>query len=404
MAMYRPARDTVMFTGALGYIGQAVIPKLAAAFPEYQFVGVDPGWYVPPTLLQGLQEPHSEGREVPVSLPRLPYRTYLTPISDLLLSSTGEQLLDRAVAVFHLGGFSSDPIADAAPRLAWEANYRETQALARSVLTHQVPLMVYASSASVYDLRPFNLTPPTASAAAPSETWNRWELHGHLIELGMLPLGSYSRSKLAAEAAIWHAFSRRADYPTQVCILRQGTVYGLSPRQRLDLVTNRMVFDAVATRTITAMHTDKHALWRPVASLDFLTNVYYSLLHTVKHTQGSIRVQNAVEANVTLQTMAQNVQQAVHTALPHGTPPEITYTTPADHSRSYRTTASAWYPGGLTTPLATDPGCLNHSTLVAMAESFASRIAYDTLRPVTGMLAMATDNLTALRERGYIRD
>src|SRR5205823_14698108 len=58
------------------------------------------------------------------------------------------------------------------------------------------------------------------------------------------PLSTYAKTKLAAEAKV-------KDLAREHLIFRLGTVFGVSPRMRFDLVVNRMIAQAVLDGSIT---------------------------------------------------------------------------------------------------------------------------------------------------------
>jgi nucleoside-diphosphate-sugar epimerase len=133
--------------------------------------------------------------------------------------------LDGIEAVCHLAGLSNDPTAEYNPAANWEMNALATQRLARACAEAGVPRLVFGSSASLYD----GLGPGMFDEQA-----------------AVRPRGAYSQSKKFAEDALLGAAS---DAFSPV-ILRQGTVYGYSPRMRFDLVVNTFVKDAMLYRRL----------------------------------------------------------------------------------------------------------------------------------------------------------
>jgi nucleoside-diphosphate-sugar epimerase len=128
--------------------------------------------------------------------------------------------LDGIDAVSHLAGLSNDPTAEYNPEANWQMNAVATERLAHACRRRGIARFVFGSSASLYDgIGPGMFDEQTAVA----------------------PRGAYSISKKFAEDALL-AIAGDAFAPT---ILRQGTVYGWSPRMRFDLVVNTFVKDAV---------------------------------------------------------------------------------------------------------------------------------------------------------------
>ena len=128
--------------------------------------------------------------------------------------------LDGIDAVSHLAGLSNDPTAEYNPAANWEMNAVATERLAQACVRRGVRRFVFGSSASLYD------------GIGPGMFDESTEVQ---------PRGAYSLSKKHAEDALL-ALAGDAFAPV---ILRQGTVYGWSPRMRFDLVVNTFLKDAV---------------------------------------------------------------------------------------------------------------------------------------------------------------
>ena len=95
-----------------------------------------------------------------------------------------------------------------------------TETLGRNCLDRDVERLVFASSCSLYDGMPPGMHDETAP---------------------IKPRGAYATSKRYGEEAL---FSLIDDGLCPV-VLRNGTVYGYSPRMRFDLVVNTFVKDAL---------------------------------------------------------------------------------------------------------------------------------------------------------------
>lgn len=123
--------------------------------------------------------------------------------------------------VIHLAGLSNDPTADFDPEANWQMNALATRDLAHLARQHGVQRFVFGSSCSLYDGLP----------------------DGSIYdeEAPIKPRGPYAESKRYAEEALLQMSG--ADFSP--VILRQGTVYGHSPRMRFDLVVNTFVRDAL---------------------------------------------------------------------------------------------------------------------------------------------------------------
>jgi nucleoside-diphosphate-sugar epimerase len=86
------------------------------------------------------------------------------------------------------------------------------------------------------------------------------------------PRTEYARSKVLAERAI-AALAGDNFSPT---FLRNGTIYGLSPRMRFDTVLNDLVATAVTTGKV-IVHSDGKP-WRPVVHVEDVARAFMTVL------------------------------------------------------------------------------------------------------------------------------
>jgi nucleoside-diphosphate-sugar epimerase len=122
-----------------------------------------------------------------------------------------QTLLNECDCVIHLAAISNDPSAELNPELTESVNFHTTQILARAARDRGIRFL-FSSSCSVY-------------GAA----------EGDITENGIVsPLTTYAVSKVKAEQEL-HALTDASWSPV---ILRNGTLFGYSPRMRFDLVVN----------------------------------------------------------------------------------------------------------------------------------------------------------------------
>ena len=126
-----------------------------------------------------------------------------------------------------------------------------TEALARNCIEREVERLVFASSCSLYDGLPPGMHDETAA-----------------IE----PRGAYATSKRYGEEAL------QALVGDGLCpvILRNGTVYGYSPRMRFDLVVNTFVKDALL-RGALSLHGGGW-MWRPLVDVQDVSDAMIAAL------------------------------------------------------------------------------------------------------------------------------
>ena len=137
-------------------------------------------------------------------------------------------------AVVHLAAIVGDPACDDNKQLAMEVNRAATRMLADVARGCGVRRFVFASSCGVYGASESCLDEASA----------------------VNPLSVYAQTKVDSENILLAAAG--GDFaPT---ILRLGTLFGLSPRMRFDLVVNLFVARAASSGKITVLNGEQ---WRP---------------------------------------------------------------------------------------------------------------------------------------------
>lgn len=148
--------------------------------------------------------------------------------------------LDDVDAVIHLAGLSNDPTAEYDPEANWQMNAIATEALGKACVERGIERLVFASSCSLYDGLPSGMHDETAA---------------------IVPQAAYATSKHYGEQALLSLI----DEGLCPAILRNGTVYGYSPRMRFDLVVNTFVKDALLRDELT-LHGGGW-MWRPLVDI-----------------------------------------------------------------------------------------------------------------------------------------
>lgn len=223
---------TILLTGNTGYIG-TVMTKLLKR-ESYYVVGLDSDWF-------------SEGCFFPVDEDSKPDKQIIKDIREIT-----KEDINGMDAVIHLAGLSNDPLGEINPRLTEEINCNATIKMAELSKKLRTERFIFASSCSIYGI---------ASAKLP------------VNEDGCLsPLTAYAKAKVNSEIRL----TRLADDNFHPVFMRNATVYGSSPKLRLDLVVNNLLAWAYLTGEITIM--SDGTPWRPIIHIEDFCRAFIAAL------------------------------------------------------------------------------------------------------------------------------
>jgi nucleoside-diphosphate-sugar epimerase len=209
----------VLFTGADGYIGAVLGPKLLER--GHDAIGLDTGFYRRGWLF-------NDGRTRPAIITK---DTRHITADDL-----------RGIdAVVHLAELSNDPLGDNDPELTHAINFHGSSELARACKAAGVSRFIYSSSCSIYGAGGAQVK----TEASPTD-----------------PQTPYARCKVLVE----HEVRPMADSRFTPVFLRNATAFGASPRQRFDLVLNNLAAWAHTAREIRM--TSDGSPWRPIVHIE----------------------------------------------------------------------------------------------------------------------------------------
>lgn len=237
----------ILLTGHNGYIGSVMAPHLVKA--GYDVVGVDTKYFgectLPPDSAGGIPEFRKDIRD---------------------LTAADLQGFD---AVIHLAALSNDPIGNLNDTWTEEINFRASVQLAELAKAAGVRRFLFSSSCIMYG---------SADAGVVTE------------ESPLDPKTEYARSKVKAENALR---SLAADGFSPV-YLRNGTVYGVSPRMRFDTVFNDLIAQAVTTGKVVVYSDGKP--WRPVVHVQDVARSFQAVLEAPTEAVHNQAFNNGAEA------------------------------------------------------------------------------------------------------------
>jgi nucleoside-diphosphate-sugar epimerase len=185
--------------------------------------------------------------------------------------------------VIHLAAIVGDSACEENQQLAVEVNRAATRMLTEVALECRVQRFVFASSCSVYGASDFFLNENSP----------------------VNPLSLYAEMKLESERILLEA-KNGTFAPT---ILRLGTLFGLSPRMRFDLVANLFVAHAVFMGRIAILN---GAQWRPLIHVGDAARAFVTSLEVTADTvSGEVFNVGAAWLNLQIEQLGRAVAQVV---------------------------------------------------------------------------------------------
>ena len=243
----------ILVTGACGYKGHILVPKLLAR--GFMVVALDTQWF----------------------------GNYLSAHPNLTIVKGDvrdiEKIsLDDIECIIHLSSIANDPCGDLNPKLTWEISALATMQLADRAKRAGIKRFIYASSGSVYGIKDeLDVTE----------------------DLDLKPISEYNKTKMVSERVL---MSYQDDMVVQ--IVRPATVCGFSPRMRLDVSVNLLTMQALSKGKITVFGGEQV---RPNIHIDDITDVY---LHLIDHPEFS-GIYNAGFENISILDIAKLVTKHI---------------------------------------------------------------------------------------------
>lgn len=173
--------------------------------------------------------------------------------------------------IIHLAEIANDPASELNPKLTWENSCLGMRKLCEIAKISKVKKIIYASSGSVYGVKKEKKVTE---------------------DLSLEPISDYNKTKMVTERIL---LSYKKFF--KIFIVRPGTVYGFSPRMRLDLTLNILTFNALKYKKIDIFGGSQI---RPMIHIEDIANLYkFLLLNKVKE-----GIYNASNDNISIINLA----------------------------------------------------------------------------------------------------
>lgn len=217
---------TILVTGANGYIGTVLTEKLLKK--GYKVIGWDTNFFK--NILLGQNNNKCFSRKIDIR------RGYSFKGVDCII---------------HLAALSNDPLGALNEKLTYDINYKSTIRLAKKAKKDGVKRLIFSSSCSVYGITENTIVSEKSDTN---------------------PQTAYAKSKVLTEEGLL----KISDNNFSVCLLRNATVYGYSPRFRSDLVVNNLITYGLATGEFRVL--SDGTPWRPLIDIRDLCDIFCNFI------------------------------------------------------------------------------------------------------------------------------
>jgi nucleoside-diphosphate-sugar epimerase len=259
----------VLVTGGAGYLGSVLVPKLLAR--GHRVKVLDIGYF------------------------GVGHLRAFRPTVELVRDDVGrvskdakfrDELLDGIDCIIHLAAISNDPSAELNPELTEQVNLQGTLELADIARARGIRFL-FSSSCSVYGEAPGELNEDSA----------------------LDPLTVYAVSKVKAERAL----EQMASTAWRPISLRNGTLFGHSPRMRFDLVVN--IFSLYSTLYNEIKIFGPGMQWRPYLHVNDCARAFVHFAESQEYRHSIYNIANENLRVVDVATIFQRINprlKAVH--------------------------------------------------------------------------------------------
>lgn len=224
---------TILITGGAGYLGSVITPLLLER--GYKVIILDRFFFGKDSLSAHAENPQCQLIEGDIR-------------------SIKKELLQNIYAIFDFAAIANDPAAELDPKITYEINWKGRARLAVLAKKAKVSRYILASSCSVYGFQNKLLDEKARTS----------------------PLTTYAKSTLLAEKSILPL----SDNNFATTALRQGTLYGPSPRMRFDLVINTMTLNIFKNNKLLISGGEQ---WRPLLHVEDSAKAFINILEADPH-------------------------------------------------------------------------------------------------------------------------
>jgi len=251
----------VLVTGGAGYIGSVMVPMLLEK--GYKVKCLDRFFFGKETLGDVISNSNLE-------LIKDDIRWF------------DSSILNGVDVAIDLASLSNDPAGELVPSKTYDINYLGRVRVAKLCEKYKVGRYILASTCSVYGFQENVL-----DEKSPTN-----------------PLTTYAKSNVLAEKDVLQL----EDKKFSVTVMRQATVYGLSPRMRFDLAVNGMVLGAYKNKKIPVMRDGTQ--WRPFIHVKDTSKAFVTVLESPKDkVNGQIFNVGSNEQNIQILALAELVRE-----------------------------------------------------------------------------------------------
>ncbi len=247
----------ILVTGGAGYLGSTMVPELLAA--GHRVTVVDNFMFRQTSLNHVCHEPK-----------------FIAVKGDVRVESTMAPLLAKADIVIPLAALVGAPMCNADPVGAQTINHDAIVMMLKRLSRHQRVLM------------------PTTNSAYGSGDQD----HHCTEESPLRPISTYARDKVAVEKELMERENSTS--------FRLATVFGMSPRMRLDLLVNDFCYRAVHDRFVVLFEGD---FKRNYVHVRDVARVFLHGIDHFERMKGQIYNVGLTEANVSKRELCGHIQQ-----------------------------------------------------------------------------------------------